>query len=113
MKPQFLEDKKKWRIESAEHIPQTTKMIAIGQQNNKIFNFFIRPSPGSRITEFVAHSQIPEIEEMTFASNDHILVKFKFGTFVTFKSDGTVIEQSEEVQSYLNYKTKILSQSFI
>ena len=81
-----------WRIETTQNMAKTTNLIAIAHEATLGSCFLIRPSPGSCRTDFIPIDQIPEVNEMIFVSNRHILVQFNNQKFVTFKTDGSVFE---------------------
>ena len=67
-------------------------MIALGQRRHVEFCFVLKPSPGSRILDLVPHKQIPDIEDMRFITDSHLLVRLKKRA-VFFYSNGTVLHQ--------------------
>ena len=74
----------------------TTGMVIVGHRSHKEFAFIVKPSPGSRKLDLVAFQQIPEIQDMTFISNNHVQVKFGYDTFpytADFEANGTVYHQ--------------------
>ena len=91
-------------------MPKSTNMISVAHAE-KGSCFLIRPAPGSRRTTFIPDNQIADIEDMSFVSNEHILVQFKNKSFVTFKSDGTVVEQPEKVKQHLRHDAKKMTES--
>ena len=71
-------------------------MVAIAEKGYQEFCFIVKPSPGSRKTDIVSGKQIPDIEEMFFVSNNHVLVKFKYGKTVLCMSNGSVIDIKDD-----------------
>lgn len=95
-------------------MPKTTNLIAVANKDKRRSScFLVRPSPGSRRTDFIPSNQIPEVEDMIFVSNCHILVQFKNKMYITFKANGSICEQSKEVQQYLDHASKKLSESVL
>ena len=72
-------------------MPLTSNIVAIGQRDQKDYCFVIKPSPGTRSLNTVSYQHIQEIEEVLFVTNNHVMVKFRFGKIVVFKSDGTIV----------------------
>ena len=74
----------------------------------------VKPSPGSRKLDLCSFAQIPEISDLVFISNNHILIKFGKDTtrIVHFKANGTVVHQGESADLYNSYyETNIIGQS--
>ena len=71
-------------------------MLAIAEKGCKEFCFIIKPSPGSRKQDIISGKQIPDVEDMFFVSNHHVLVKFKYGKSVLFESNGSVSKVSNQ-----------------
>ena len=93
---------------------ETTSMIAIGHWDQQEFNFVVKPSPGSRKTGLISFRSTPQIQDMLFVANYHVLVRFKHNRAVTFKSNATVIHQPREVQAVLDDASlQILGESYI
>ena len=76
---------------------ETTSMVAVGHWDHKEFNFVIKPSPGSRKTDLISFRSMHQIQDMSFVSNYHVLIRFKHNKAVTFKSNATVIHQPRDV----------------
>ena len=71
-------------------------MVAVGQRKHEEFCFVMKPSPGSRKLDLVPYSQIPDIKDMIFVTNNHVLVMFKNDNNVHYSSNGDVIHQMDE-----------------
>ena len=85
------EETKDWKVLSTCNVHQTSSIVTIAQNNSKEFCFVMKPAPGTRRTDIMAFNFIPEIEKMTFVSNYHVLVKFKYGKTVTFEANGEIV----------------------
>ena len=98
MNTDFFENNQlaEWTVLSSLNIPKTTSLIAVAERGYKEFCFIIKPSPGSRKTDIVSTKQIPDIEDMFFVSNNHVLVKFKYGKAVLCMSNGSVIDIKDD-----------------
>ena len=79
-------------------------MIAVGQRKHQEFCFMVKPSPGSRKLDLVPYSQIPDIKEMVFVSNNHVLIVFKTGAGIHFDSNGDVLHQIDRQGIYEDFK---------
>ena len=105
--------KGKWVVSAVGSLPLTSYMIATGQKDHKNFCFLVKPSPGSRSLNTVSYQHMYEIEEVLFVTNNHVLVKFRFGKIVTFRANGNIVFQSRMVQDYLDSDPKLIPQSAV
>ena len=50
-----MQEKEQWMIESVQTMVNTNNIIATAQRNNTEFCFIVKPAPGSRRINIVAH----------------------------------------------------------
>ena len=60
--------------------------------------------------DLIPLNQSREVLEMIFIEDNHVLIWFKNGTFVTFSTKGEIVEQKDdEVKKWLSYANKIIA----
>ena len=85
-----------WTVLSSLNIPKTSSLVAVAERGYKEFCFIMKPSPGTRKIDIISSKQIPDIEDMFFASNNHVLIKFKYGKSLLCMTNGSVIDIKDE-----------------
>ena len=73
-----------WTTQSTQMIAMCSGMITLGFNASNEACFVISPTPGSKQLDHIPFKQYPDIEDMVFTDNSHILIRFKNNKIVKF-----------------------------
>ena len=90
-----------WSVGSVSNVALTSYMLTVAHNNHDDFRFVFSPSPGSKSVDIVSYQQVQQIQDVLFVTENHILVKFRYGLtgkIVIFNKNGLIVPQSSELE---------------